>query len=447
MPLQDSLEDHLVQFTDLLRKQGIKVGTSELQDALLALQHVNPLDRDMFKTALQGTLVKKPSELEAFQRTFHTYFVPEKQKEKHLEQGWEKEKDFEQKQQQAEEELEFQDQKLDLSEEEKAVYAALSSEDREKLKDFVKESEQGNKVDQSFKPLIESLVKSSLRYWKERVSGVERRPEPVTGDPGWDWALDSAPASGAGSDPTGSRLLNSDFKDIADKDIPRAVEMARKISLRLAKMLSRRYRTTRKKKKPDVRRILRENLSYGGYLVKLKYGHKKKKKPRLLVIGDVSGSMDRYSSFVMTFIYGLSWALREVECFVFAEGTSRITPFFQKGLSFNQVMEEVGNKRVQWGKGTNLAQALQRVRTEYSHWMNSKTLVIVVSDTKTTSLEDSLKAFQDVKSRVKEVLWLNPVPESEWEDSRSVQKFREVSQMYPCSSLADLENIFKRTIA
>ncbi len=438
--LKDRLEDHLVRFTDMLRKQGVKAGTSELQEALLALRYIDPLCKTSFKSALKATLVKKPSELEVFEKTFNRYFVPATEKEKQLEKGWEKEANYREKKKMAEEELKFKEQQLNLKEEEKMVYASLASRDREKIKSFIRDSEQGKKVDASFKPLIESLVKSTLRYRKERVSHVERRPEPVTGDPGWDWML-SSPEPGNNS--SASRLLNSDFKDIAEKDIPRVVELSRKISMKLAKILSRRYKLTYKKKKLDMRKILRENISYGGYLVKLKYGHKKKKKLRLLVLGDVSGSMDRYSSFVMTFIYGLSWAVKEVECFVFAEGTSRMTSCFKKGLSFEEVMNRVMQKRVEWGKGTNLAQALERICLDYPGWLNSRTLVIVVSDTRTTHLEDSLQKLQFIKSRVKDVLWLNPLPASQWEEFSSVEKFQHSALMYPCSCLADLEEVFR----
>ncbi len=144
----------------------------------------------------------------------------------------------------------------------------------------------------------------------------------------------------------------------------------------------------------------------------------------------------------MTFLYGLTWAIKEVECFVFAEGVSRVTPYFKKGLSFEEVMGEIGDKSAKWGKGTRLYYALEKMASEHSSVLTPRTVVVVVSDTKTTSLDRSVRALEGINSKVKEVLWLNPLPLEDWEEHRSVREFRETATMLPCRSLYDLEKIF-----
>jgi len=437
---RDLLEEHLVYFTYLLRKQGVKAGTAELQDALQALHLIDPSDERSFKTALRGALIKKPAEREIFEKTFNHYFVADWKKQQQLEHGRKQENKYQEQQQMAEKELQFKGESLDLSREEKEVYSALSTGDQDKLKDFIRETEQGKKVDYSFKPVLENLVKSSLRYWKNQVSQVPQRPEPVTGDPAWDWMLCSPEGASEGNS-----LANTDFKDISSEDIPQAVALARKMSLRLAKMLSRRYRSTRKKKILNVRGTLRENISYGGYLARLKYSYKRARKPRLLVLGDVSGSMQRYSGLVMTFIYGLSWAIKEIECFIFAEEISRVTSHFKKGLSFEEVMQQLGD-HASWGKGTCLYHALERISADYHSLLTPRTVAVIISDTRTTSLDRSLEAFRQFQNKVKEVYWFTPLPGEEWENYRSVREFERLTTMLPCRRLTDLERVFSKKI-
>ena len=72
--------------------------------------------------------------------------------------------------------------------------------------------------------------------------------------------------------------------------------------------------------------------------------------------------------------------------------------------------------------------------------------MLIVSDTKTTSLNHAVENVKALKARVKDVIWLNTLPLSEWERFRSVQSFRRVTRMFPCNRLIDLEKIVEKKI-
>jgi len=450
MAVQNHFEEHMVYFVYLLRQQGLRVGTAEAMEALEAISVAGVEDRQAFKAALQATLVKKAADFDVFERTFENYFVPAEVKEEKIVQGREQAEKYEENLQKVEEELTFKGEQLNLEETEKVVYASLPEKEQERIKQFVSETEHGKNVESSFKPVLESIVKGSLRYWRSRQDERMHKPPSVTGDPGWDWMLadDGGGSGGGAGDGAGGEsglarsLKEMDMSQISEKDVPEAAELIRKMTRRLSNSLSRRYRASRKKRELDLRRTIRDNISYGGSIYHLRYRDRRKQKLRLLLLCDTSGSMIRYTSFILPFIYGLNMVVSDIESFVFSEGLEKITDYMEKRDSFEEARRELMKKSNQWGGGTRLAVAVERLMKEHEEVLTPKTIVIIVSDTRTTLLHESRKRIENLQDRVKDVIWLNTLPHHEWDQLRSVQMFREVSRMYPCNRLADLEQVF-----
>lgn len=440
--VKNLLEEHIVYFAHLLRKQGLRVGTAEVLDALEAIKELGVTDRGTFRTILKGTMVKKVKELLIFDRTFQQYFTSPDVKQQALEIGKKHEANYRKNLEEAEKELIFQGDNLNLDEEEKIIYTALSDSERKRLREFIEETERGHKVQASFKPLLESLVKGSLRYRKSRLEEVPQRPPSITGVPEWDWMLAGTAGTGSGK----ASLKELDMSEISEEDIPLAAEIAQKISRRLALNISRRYRQSRKKQMLDLRRSIRGSISYGGSFYRLKYRKKKQQKPRLLLLCDVSGSMARYTGFILPFMYGLTSVVRHIESFVFAEKLERITPYILQGSSFESTMEEVIKRSGQWGGGTRISAALEQLARKHGEVLTPKTIFIMVSDTMTTSLDRSLANLKELRARVKDIIWLNPLPCEEWERFRSVREFKRITRMFACRKLVDLERIFDKRV-
>ena len=447
--MQNYLEEHLIYFVYLLRRQGVPVGTAEAMEALQAVSNAGLEERRVFKTALQATLVKKAADFEVFDRTFEKYFVSPSLREEELERGRQQEERYNEYLQQAEEELTFQGEQLDLEEKEKVVFASLPEKEQERIKGFVNDTEHGKKVKSNFKPVLESIVKGSLRYWRNRGVDYMQKPPEVTGDPQWDWMLAESGAGdgeGAGGGDRGQGLKDMDMSLIKEKDVPEAAELIRKMTRRLSHFLSRRYRASKKKRELDLRRTIRDNISYGGSIYRLRYRDKRKHKLRLLLLCDISGSMIRYTSFILPFIYGLNMVVSDIESFVFAENLERITPHMERGASFEEARQELMKKSRQWGGGTRLAVAVEKLMQEHEELLTPKTVVIIVSDTRTTLLQESRQKIASLQHRVKDIIWLNTLPPEDWEGLRSVDMFQELTRMYPCNRLTDLEQIFSRKI-
>ncbi|MHB0884835.1 MAG: vWA domain-containing protein [Bacillota bacterium] len=441
----DYLENNLVKFIQVLRHLGIRVSSAEALEGLQAVELVDIMSRPEVKTALRATLVKDLDEIPIFDRAFDLFFVPEEKKTERLEVRTHKKTARAQQLKQAEDDLKFQGDKLTLSEEQRATYARLGDTQKQKLKDFLAQSSGGHKVDKSFQPMIENIVRGHLERWRHQMEAeFTVDDEDLTGDEELDEIIEQILAgTGEDNDP----ILYEDMRNIPDKDIPKVTLIIKRLTRRLATRISRRYRMTRKRQRVDLRRTIRSSIRYGGAPFDLKFKSRRVQKPKILLICDVSGSMARYASFILQFIYGLSSVVRGIESFIFSENLERVTPYFETKRPFEETMAEVINHSVVWGKGTDLVTSLQTFRRQYKQLLSSDTILIIVSDTKTLAANEAAGILAAMRRRVRDVIWLNTLPHNEWGGLGSVEAFRKNSEMFECYTLDHLERIMRRQMA
>ncbi len=446
MPRENTLEANILRFILLLRQAGVRISSSEALDAVRALTLIDIAQRSQVKATLRGTLIKKAAELALFDRVFDMFFATPEGRQKRL-AGWqEKKSQHTQQMQQASQDLEFMGEQLSMSEQEMTVYANMPEKEKERLKDYMDKTAAGKKVEEHFRPLLETVVKGSLSYWRKQLKEeLDLTPPPDTGDEDLDSILAQAEGTGSGGR-KGRTLLQEDMQNIADKDLPRARMMVRRLAHQLVHSISRRYRLSKKHQKLDLRRTIRDNLQYGGTPFHLKYKSRRQQKPRLLLLCDVSGSMARYAGFVLQFVYSLNTVVSHIESFVFADQLEIITPYFNQRQDFDATMLEVINKSRQWGGGTSMGTALRELREQYDHTLMGNTVVLIVSDTKTTNLENTVEELKAVRRRVKDVIWLNTLPAGERETLRTTKMISEEVRMFPCNTLSDLEDIVRNKV-
>jgi uncharacterized protein with von Willebrand factor type A (vWA) domain len=437
--LKSYFEDNLARFAHILRHLGIKTSTGEAIIALRALVLVDLLDREQVREALSATLIKNHDEQAIFNQAFDNFFtVPEDKERQRTELANRKIKQ-EEALDEASEALSFKGESLDMTEEERLLYAHLSETEKNKIKVFLKNSYVPQYRMSRFRPLLESQIRGTLRYWRQRL-GEEESLTDINQQLVDDEALASILDDLDGEE---KDILYEDMKKIASRDLIKVTNMLKKLSHKLATKISRRYRMSKKVDKIDLRSSIKANVRYGGIIFKLKYRQKRIQKPQILLICDVSGSMARYAAFVIQFIYGLSAVVKNIESFIFSEDLERVTPFFKKLGPFEDTMSELMNKSHIWGKGTNLGRSLSHLRTQYGSVLTPQTVVLIVSDTKTLELEEATQEFVRLKRSVKDVLWLNTLPYSEWKDLPSAQSFRQQCPMFECYTLSHLEQIIR----
>jgi uncharacterized protein len=173
---------------------------------------------------------------------------------------------------------------------------------------------------------------------------------------------------------------------------------------------SRRFKRTKKARDMDFRLILRRSLKVEGLPLDLFYRRRKKRLKKLVILADVSGSMDRYVRFLMPFLLGLRGIGSQSEVYVFSTSLSRIT-FFVRKLPVEKALSRISCEVPDWSGGTRIGESLQQFHERYGQrHLNKRTVVVIMSDGWDLGARSLLqKEMQNLSGKVHSVIWLNPL--------------------------------------
>jgi uncharacterized protein with von Willebrand factor type A (vWA) domain len=210
-------------------------------------------------------------------------------------------------------------------------------------------------------------------------------------------------------------LLNR--KDFSEMGVEESRAIARAILLiatKIATQISRRKKRARKGNVVDLRWTMRSNIKYGGEIIDLVNRKRRIKKTKVVLLCDVSGSMDCYSRFLIQFMYGLQNELWGVETFVFSTSLSRITHLIRT-KDISNALEKISGSILGWSGGTNIGRSLHAFNRNFAPSMvTHRTVVVIISDGWDRGDVSLLeREMQDLKRRCKKIIWLNPLLASE----------------------------------
>jgi uncharacterized protein len=244
-------------------------------------------------------------------------------------------------------------------------------------------------------PIFDEMFRA---FWREprhrppsdlRAMGRQRslgRPEVVLTGTAPDEATGEEPANddvragqiAATSYSAEDALRAKDFAEFTDDEL----REARRIVSAMQWDLGRR-RTWRRRRnegrEPDLRRLARENMRYGAEPLRIpRRGRTSKPRP-LVIIADVSGSMERYARMLLHFIYSVAGGERRVEAFVFATRFTRITgEIARHGVREAAI---VARHVPDWGGGTRIGEAVRAFNVHWARRVVSRgAIVLLISD-------------------------------------------------------------------
>ena len=205
-------------------------------------------------------------------------------------------------------------------------------------------------------------------------------------------------------------LSRKDFSEFTKEDMEQAREIVAKLAAVLATKLSRRKVVGKKGKTIDFRRSWRQSLVHGGEPLELIRKQRKIKKTKILLLCDVSGSMDCYAKFLIQFIYGMQQELREVDVAVFSTHLTDITGLLRrKGLA--EGLNEVSNVVPDWSGGTKIGESLLEFYRQFAPSFSAyRSVVILISDGWDRGDVDVLRRSMEMIHRhAYRLIWLNPL--------------------------------------
>jgi hypothetical protein len=206
------------------------------------------------------------------------------------------------------------------------------------------------------------------------------------------------------------RLSRKDFGKMSEQELRQVQRLISSMAQQMATVLSRRQKARKKAHGIDASRTLRHSLRYGGEVVQLMRRGPKIGKTKMVLLCDVSGSMDVYTKFLLQFLYGVQNGLRGVETIVFSTRMSRITSLLRR-RHIDAALELVSEAVHDWSGGTKIGQCLKEFNdTMAPNMVTSKTLVVLISDgwdTGDTAVLDAEMAR--LRSHAYRIIWLNPL--------------------------------------
>lgn len=206
------------------------------------------------------------------------------------------------------------------------------------------------------------------------------------------------------------RLRKTDFSKVSEMDSELLEELAMRLWKEMSRRLRRRLRASTTQGRIDLRRTIRRSISRGGDPIELMRRRRRPRRQRLVVLLDVSGSMDKYSFFLLRFIYALQEHFEQLEAFTFSTELRRVTPMLRaKGL--DATLRLLSEQNDTWSSGTRIGACLESFVERYAkRTLSGNALVIILSDGLDTGEPEQLAAaMEQISLRARRIVWLNPL--------------------------------------
>ena len=199
----------------------------------------------------------------------------------------------------------------------------------------------------------------------------------------------------------------------------------------------------------DLRRTLRRSLRSGGEIFSWSFRESKMKPRPLVVIADISGSMERYTRLLLHFIYGMKAGLSQpVEAFVFSTRLTRITrPLQIRDLDL--ALKNVGLLVHDWAGGTRIGESLKTFNFEWGRRVLGRGAVVLIISDGWDRGDVSLlqREMARLKRNCHRLIWLNPLlGAADYEPlTRGIQAaLPYIDHFLPVYNLASLEDLANR---
>jgi len=215
-------------------------------------------------------------------------------------------------------------------------------------------------------------------------------------------------------------LMNRPFNSLAEdekKILQREVK-------RLAAALRTRIALRQKRAKSgqlDPKSTIRSNLKYHGVPMEIKY-RDRTRKPRVVVICDVSTSMRFCSELMLSFLFALQGQISKTHAFAFIDHLEYISEDFTRSDA-DAAVSSVLLRMPSGHYNTDLGWSLNDFNNEYLNTLNGQTTLIIVGDGRNNYNDPRLDIFSLMARRASRTIWLNPEPPLMWHGDSDMPRY------------------------
>lgn len=233
------------------------------------------------------------------------------------------------------------------------------------------------------------------------------------------------------------------LSNLEQQDFQRIHVIIKKMVKRLNSLHSRRRKTS-KRGVLDLKKTLRENVAYQGLIFSPQWKTKKINRPDLMVLCDVSRSVQTVARFMLLFLYGLNEEVAKIRSFIFCSNLVEVSHIFE------EYPVEEALVRLQRGVGlgiflgrTDYGQSLLDFKEKWLDVVNNKTTVLILGDARNNYGNPQTDILKLIHERNKKLIWLNPESPSFWGigDSEMKRYLPYCSFARECSTVNHLERV------
>jgi len=470
------VQQKILEFTNILRKSGIRVSTAEAIDAFNALDELSIEDRGIFRDALCSTMVKRGEEVPTFHQLFDLFWSGfyDSLREAFGEAG-----------------AGLQEMGVDLDELLKQIAEMLQNMDGDigELSELARAMLTGdlNQLEQLIRAAAENAGVQNIENFLQVGFFSRRTMEQMGVEGAADELRDLAKAlEEAGMSPEQvaalrrlidglteaarrsvrnyterelqtqnhdymekfrrETLLEKSFYHLTEEEIRKMREVVERLAQRIKNILSIRRRRL-KSGKLDLHQTLRRNMSHGGIPFELVFKQRKKDRPKLVVMCDVSSSVANVSRFMLQFVYSLQDAFTKIRAYVFVAELGEVTELFKAG-EINDSIESAldGGGVINVYTRSNFGYAFHHFWQNHLAVIDNKTTVLILGDARNNYNDPRAWCLRDIHNKAKNVVWLNPESPSAWGFGDSVMDrylpFVDVAE--ECRNLKQLTAVIDR---
>ncbi len=465
-----------------LRNAGIPVSLTENLDAMYAIKHIPLEDREAFKYALAATMVKNQNHWKAFETVFEIYFSIRGSEYDLKNQGDNADGDDQENQDDGDGEGEGEGEgpgsgggggrQMTPEELAQMLYNALMSGDQGLMRMVAKVSvrrfagmEPGRPVGGTYY-LYRTLRNLDLDGVMAKL--MEQAGEQVGGE----------------MTPLEQRLANDEYESRVDqlrkeieaeirrrlvadrgveamaktlrKPLPEDVDFMHASREEMVKLRRAIYPLTRKlavrlqrkrlhgrRGALDFRNTVRHSLSYGGVPAEPKFRRPRPKKPEIMIVADISGSVAAFARFTLHLVYAISGQFSKVRAFVFIDGLDEVTKFFEGTEDIVDAVHRVNTEAdVVWVDGhSDYGHAFEVFWERYGKEIGPRTTVLILGDARNNYHSSQSWIIKEIRAKARSVFWLNPEPRSYWDTGDSIvgEYGQYCNGTFECRNLRQLE--------
>jgi uncharacterized protein with von Willebrand factor type A (vWA) domain len=340
------LAENVMHFARVLRAAGLPIGPDRVIDAMRALEVAGVERRDDFYWTLASVFLDRREQFEVYDQAFHIFWRDPQLLERVMAM--------------------FLPQ----------VYGRQGRDEREA----------SSRVSEAMRP-------------------KPKKPQETPVEPPQETQLDASLSFSARE-----VLQHADFETMTPEEIAQAKKMLANLRLPIPEIRTRRFSPDPDGARIDLRASLRASLRNGAQLITLKRRSPQRRHPPLVVMCDVSGSMNRYSRMFLHFLHAITNDRDRVTSFVFGTRLTNISRYLRH-RDVDVAMSEVADAIADWSGGTRIGNCLREFNLRWSRRvLGQNAVVLMISDGLDGDVGEGLaREMERLHKSCRKLIWLNPL--------------------------------------